>query len=190
MGLATRDGACPALLPVLFCQLRPSGLYIITRMTPGPPPAWEDVWCRHEPLGEGRPSLAARSPDLPPRGVRDLHVSPGPPRVHDSTPSRGSGTAACPATAGVRRILTHRAHGTPHLENCTPYSDDHSACRGWQDAGAISARPRTMVRTIATPNAMPTVYFLQYLTTAPPRFGGRRRLPCPPTHVSRPSLCL
>ena len=36
-----------------------------------------------------------------------------------------------------------------------PYSDDHSAYRGWQDAGAISARPRTMARTIATPNAMP-----------------------------------
>ena len=79
---------------------------------------------------------------------------PGPPSVHDSTPSRGSGTAACPAAAGVRKILTRRAHGTPHLENCTPYSDDHSAYKGWQDAGAISARPRTMVRTIATPNAM------------------------------------
>ena len=75
--------------------------------------------------------------------------------MHVSTPSRGSGTAACPAAAGVRKILTRRAHGTPHLENCTPYSDDHSAYRGWQDAGAISARPRTMPRTIATPNAMP-----------------------------------
>ena len=75
--------------------------------------------------------------------------------VHVSTPSRGSGTAACPAAAGVHKILTHRARGTPHLESCTPYSDDHSAYRGWQDAGAISARPRTMARTIATPNAMP-----------------------------------
>ena len=82
-------------------------------------------------------------------------MSPGPPSVHDSTPSRGSGTTACPAAAGVRKILTCRAHGTPHLENCTPYSDDHSAYKGWQDAGAISARPRTMARTIATPNAMP-----------------------------------
>ena len=82
-------------------------------------------------------------------------MSPGPPSVHDSTPSRGSGTAACPATAGVRKILTYGAHGTPHLENCTPYSSDHSAYKGWQDAGAISVRPRTMARTIATPNAMP-----------------------------------
>ena len=75
--------------------------------------------------------------------------------MHVSTPSRGSGTAACPAAAGVHKIQTRRAHGTPHLESCTPYSDDHSAYRGWQDAGAISATPRTMARTIATPNAMP-----------------------------------
>ena len=155
VGPATRDGACPALLPVLFCQLRPSGLYIITRLAPGPPPAWEEVRCRHGPLEEGCPSLAAGVPDLPPRGVRDLHVSPEPPSVHIRTLSRGSRTAACPSAAGVRKALTRRAHGTPHLENCTPYSDDHSACRGWQDAGAISARPRTMARTIATPNAMP-----------------------------------
>ena len=155
MGPATRDKIGSALFPSLFCQLRPSGLYLIIRMAPGPPPAWEGVRCRHEPLGEGRPSLVARSPDLPPRGIRDLHVSPGPPSVHDSTPSRGSGTAACPAAAGVRKTLTRRAHGTPHLENCMPYSDNQSACRGWQDTGTISARPRTMARTTATPNAMP-----------------------------------
>ena len=88
------------------------------RMAPGPPPAREGVRCRHGPLEEGCPSLAAGVPDLPPRGARDLH-------------------------------------GMPHLENCTPYSNDHSAYRGWQDAGAISARPRMMARTIATPNAMP-----------------------------------
>ena len=44
---------------------------------------------------------------------------------------------------------------TPHLEDCTPYSDDHTACWGWQDAGAISARSRTIPRTTATPDAMP-----------------------------------
>ena len=46
-----------------------------------------------------------------------------------------------------------RAPGT--LEDGTPYSDDHAACWGCQDAGAISARPRTTPRTTATPDAMP-----------------------------------
>ena len=44
-----------------------------------------------------------------------------------------------------------RNAATPHLEDNTPYSDDHALCWDWQDAGAISARPRTT----ATPNAMP-----------------------------------
>ena len=48
-----------------------------------------------------------------------------------------------------------RSATTPHLEDCIPYSDDHAACWGWQDAGAISARPRTISRTTATPDAMP-----------------------------------
>ena len=43
MGPATWDGACPALLPALFRQPRPSGLYVITRMAPGPPLAREEV---------------------------------------------------------------------------------------------------------------------------------------------------
>ena len=43
----------------------------------------------------------------------------------------------------------------PRLEGCTPYSDDHAACWGWQDAGAISAGPRMISRTTATPDAMP-----------------------------------
>ena len=91
----------------------------------------------------------------PPRGVQDLHMFSGPPGVHASAPSRGSGTAACPAATGVLKTLTRRAHGTPHLENCMPYSDDHSARRGWQDAGAISARPRMMARSTTTPDAKP-----------------------------------
>jgi len=142
------------------------------------------------PSERDAPSLAARSPDLPPRGVRDLHVSPGPPSVHDSTPSRGSGTAACPAAAGVRKILTRRAHGTPHLENCTPYSDDHSAYKGWQDAGAISARPRTMARTIATPNAMPHSVLSTVFDHCTSTIRGKTATSVFPTHVSRPSLCL
>ena len=141
VGPATRDKTCSALLPSLFCQLRPTGLYLITRMAPGPPPAWEGARCRHEPLEEGCPSLVARVPDLAPRGVRDLHVSPRPPSVHASTPSMGSGTAAYPATTGARRTPTCRAHGTPHLEACTPYSDDHTAC------GGLAERRRDLRRT-------------------------------------------
>ena len=48
-----------------------------------------------------------------------------------------------------------RNTATPYLEDGTPYSDDHTACWGWQDAGTISARPRTIPRTTATPDAMP-----------------------------------
>ena len=70
VGPATRDETRSAQFPLLFCQLRLSGLHITTRMAPGPPPAREGVRCRHMLLKEGRPTLAARGPDLPPRGVR------------------------------------------------------------------------------------------------------------------------
>ena len=47
---------------------------------------------------------------------------------------------------------------TPHLEDCTPYSDDHATCWGWQDAGAISARTRTTTTPDAIPHSvLPTV---------------------------------
>ena len=98
------------------------------------------------PLEEGCPALAAGGPDLPleesgtstrpsdhlsahagtlSRGVRDRHV----PRYHWSTQDPD--------------LQDPRNATTPHLEDCTPYSDDHAACWGWQDAGAISARSRT-----------------------------------------------
>ena len=48
-----------------------------------------------------------------------------------------------------------RSATAPRLEDRTPYSKDHAACWGWQDAGVISARPRTISRTTATPDAMP-----------------------------------
>jgi hypothetical protein len=41
------------------------------------------------------------------------------------------------------------------LVDGTPYSNDHAARWSYKDAGAISARPRTMLRTIATPGATP-----------------------------------
>ena len=113
---------------------------------------------RHEPLEEGCPSPAAGVPDLPPRGFRDLHMSPGPPSVHASTPSRGSGAAACPAVAGARKdpnLQGPQNAITPRLEDGTPDGDDHATCRGWQDTGAISAGRRTISRTTASPVAMP-----------------------------------
>jgi len=67
----------------------------------------------------------------------------------------------------------------PHLEARTPYSDDHAACRGWRDAGAISARPRTISRTTATPDAMPHSVLPTVFGLCTPRFGGKRRLPRP-----------
>ena len=110
---ATRDETCSAQLPLLFCQLRLSGLHLITRMTPDPPPDREGVRCHHEPLEEGCPSLAAGGQDLPPsRG-------PGPPRDLRTSLVRtpalcpgGSGIATCPVTAGACKTLTCRAHGT------------------------------------------------------------------------------
>ena len=112
---ATRDKTRSAQFPSLFCQLRPSGLYLIIRMAPGPPLAREGVRCRHEPLEKGYPSPAARVPD-PPRGVRDLHVSPRLPGARACTPSRGFRTAACPAATGARKTLTCRARRMPPLE--------------------------------------------------------------------------
>src|SRR6185312_4105594 len=80
----------------------------------------------------------------PPRGVQDFHVPPGPPNVHASTPTRGSGTAACPATAGARRTLTCRSHETPsrHLQGLAGHD-------------AIFAGRRTISRTSASLVAMP-----------------------------------
>ena len=94
---AARDKIGSALFPSLFCQLRPSGLYLIIRMAPGPPPARERVRCRHGPLEEGCPSPVAGVPDPPSRG-------PGPPRV-----SQTSWCARLHSVQGVqdRRVPRH-----------------------------------------------------------------------------------
>ena len=41
------------------------------------------------------------------------------------------------------------------MEDRTSNSDDHAACKYWQDAGTISARLRTISTTAAMPNTVP-----------------------------------
>ena len=185
---ATRDKIGSALFPSLFCQLRPSGLYLIIRMALGPPSAGEEVRCHHGPLEEECPSPAAGVPD-PPRGVRDLHATLGPPNVHPSTPSRGSGAAACPATAGARRTLTCRARSTtprhiwktvhPTTTTTPPAGAGRTPARSTQDQGRYPGR-------LPRPTPCPTVYFLQCSTAVPLRFGGKRRLSRPPLMYTAP----
>jgi len=76
---ATLYKTCSAQLPLLFCQLLLSGLHLTTPTAPDPSPAREGIRRRHVSPKEGCSALAAGGPDLPPRGVRDLHVTPGPP---------------------------------------------------------------------------------------------------------------
>ena len=68
VGPATRDGTGSVLLPLLFCQLRLSGLHLTTPMVPDSNPAREGVRCRHVPLKEGRSEQASEGPDLPLEG--------------------------------------------------------------------------------------------------------------------------
>ena len=102
-------------------------------------------------------------------------MSPGPPNVDAGTPSRGSGAAACPATAGVRKTLTYRAHETPsrHLQGLAERRRD-------------LRRPRTISRTTATPDATPHSVLPTVFGHCTPRFGGKRRLPRP--HSCTPPL--
>src|SRR6185503_556818 len=149
-----------------------SGLHLITRMTPDPPPAREGVRRRHVPLKEGRSALAAGVSDLPLEGsgnsvcLPDLLVRA--PALH----SGGSGIATCRWSMQDPDLQGPRGTIMPRLEDCTPYSDDHAARWGWQDAGAISARPRTT----ATPDAMPHSVLPIVFNHCTPRFGGKRRL--------------
>jgi hypothetical protein len=101
-----------------------------------------------------------------------------------------SGVVTCSVTTVLiymqdRVLRGPRNATTPRLEDCTPYSDDHAACWGWQGAGAISARPRTIPRTTATPDAMP-----HSVRPLHPRDSGeRRRLPRSAVHCT-PSLLM
>jgi len=122
----------------------------------------------------GTPVTTAGAPD-PPRGVRDFHVPSGPPNVHTSTPTKGSGTAACPTPAGARKTLTYGAHRTPprHIRKTVPPTatttpparTSRTPARSPQDQGRY---PRQLPR----PTPCPTVYFLQCSTTVPRNSGG------------------
>jgi hypothetical protein len=88
----------------------------------------------------GTPVTTARAPD-PPRGVRDFHVPSGPPNAHTSTPTKGSGTAACPNPGWSTQDFDLRGPPNataPHTEDRTSNSNDHAARKDWQDTGAIS----------------------------------------------------
>ena len=68
---------------------------------PDPPPARGRVRCRHVSPEEGCSAPAAGGTDLP-WWLRDLHVSPGPPkRTRQHSAQEGSGAATCPTTASA-----------------------------------------------------------------------------------------
>ena len=171
--------ACSAQLPLLFCQLLLSGLHLTTPMAPDPSPAREGIRRRHVFPKEGRLALAAGGPDLPTRG------GPGPPR--DSWTPLAHALALHPGGPGPPRAPLPLAHiymqdpglqgpwnaATPHLEDGTPYNDDNAACWGCQDDVAISARPRTMPRTTATPDAMPYSVLPTVLDHSTPAIRGK-----------------
>ena len=136
MELVTRDETCSAQLPLLFYQLRLSGLHLTTRMAPSRPPAREGVRRRHVHLKEGRSALAAGGPNLPPRGVRDLHVTLRPPWCTcQHSVQGGPGPPRAPLPLAHIYVQDPVLQGpqnaaTPNLEDCTPYSDDHAAYWG------------------------------------------------------------
>ena len=144
----------------------------------------------HAPQG-GTLSTRSRSPGPPLEGsgisvcLPDLLVRA------PALRSGGSGTSAYPATAGARKTLTCRARRTPprHIwktvhptaTTTPPAGAGMTPARFPQDQGRYPGR-------LPRPAPCPTVYFLQCSTTAPPRFGGKQRLPHSPAHVHRPSL--
>ena len=101
---ATRDKTRSAQSPLLFCQLRLTGLHLIIRMAPGPPPAWERTGRRHVP-----PSRDAQHTQLKSR----------------TSPLEGSGTSTClPDLLGCTPALRPGGPGplraSPPLEHAEP----------------------------------------------------------------------
>ena len=141
------------------------------------------------PLKEGRSALAAGVSDLPLEGSGNSVCLPDLLVRAPALLSGGSGIATCrwsmqdPDLQGPRGAITPRL-----LEDCTPYSDDHAARWGWQDAGAISARPRTISMATATPDATPHSVLPTVLDRCTPAIRGKTTTFTSPTHVHRPSL--
>ena len=124
------------------------------------------------------PSSHGRRPGPPPLGVRDLHVSPGPSSVHACTPTGGSGAVA-------RHHYRWCMQGPP---NATASSTMHQQqpARSSQDDRHDLRRTKDDIQDDCDARRLPTVYFLQCLTTVPPRFRGKRRLLGP--HSCTPPL--
>jgi len=165
-------------------------------MAPDRPPAREGVRCRHVPLKEGRSALAVGGPDLPPRGVRDLHVTPGPLRARASNPPRGSGTATCLITAGAhiharpwpagptdrRRGISGRRYTLQRRpRRLLGLAGRRRDIRKTKDDTQDDCHARRHVPQCTSHSVRP----LQ-----PRDSGERRRLRRSHMHVHRPSLCL
>ena len=141
------------------------------------------------PDQEGRSDHTDGVLDLPPLGVRVLHVSPGPSDVHTRTPTRGSGAVA--------RYHYHWCMQDPRpqgpLDATMPYIEDHApatttpTARAGTAIGTIFAGPRMISRTTATHAAFPqcTSYSVRPLY---PRDSGENDDFYAPTLVHRPSL--
>ena len=66
-------------------------------------------------------------------------------------------------------------------------SDDHAACRGWQDDRRDLRRTKDDIQDDCDARCLPTMYFLQYPTIVPRDLGENDGFYAP-THVRRPSL--
>ena len=133
----------------------------------------------------GTPVTTAGAPD-PPRGVRDFHVPSGPPNVHTSTPTKGSGTAAFPTPAGARKTLTYGARRMPPLE----YALQRQPRRLQELAGHRRDLRGTKDdihddRLAGRHAPQCTFYSIRPLY---PAIRGKTTTSAPPTHVRRPSL--
>ena len=186
----TRDGACSALLPILFCQLRLSKLHLTHAYGPEPTSCSGGGPVSPRAPRRGTPNTSSRRPGPPPsRGPGppcDLRIS----LVHTPALCPGrSGIATRPVIVGARKTLTCRAHGMPlrhvwgtvHPTPMTtpPAGVGRTLARSPGGQGRCPGRP-------PRPTPYPTVYFPQYSTVVSPRLREKRRLPRSPVHVPVP----
>ena len=125
---------------------------------PDSPPTGEGVRRRPVSFRERRSAHTVGAPDLPP--FQRSGASTSPPDLLVCTPALrpgGLGPSRAITTAGTLQDDRHNPRRTKD-----EIQDDSDARR------------------------LPTVYFLQYPTTVPPQFRGKRRLPC--SHSCAPPL--